>query len=51
MTSEEIERVIKVWNAPFVGFFCYGELGKSKRGKHEFHNNTCLRSSVERKIK
>ncbi|TXI32331.1 MAG: hypothetical protein E6Q58_04105 [Niabella sp.] len=41
MTSEEIERVMKVWNAPFIGFFCYGEFGKSKRGKHEFHNNTC----------
>jgi len=22
-------------------FFCYGEFGKSKKGKHEFHNNTC----------
>lgn len=48
MTSEEIERVQKIWNAPMVGFFCYGEFGKSlsagqagKRGKHEFHNNTC----------
>ncbi len=41
MTSEEIERVMKVWNAPFIGFFCYGEFGKSRRGKHEFHNNTC----------
>jgi len=41
MTSEEIERVMKVWNAPFIGFFCYGEFGMSKRGKHEFHNNTC----------
>lgn len=41
MTSEEIERVIKVWSAPFAGFFCYGEFGKSKNGKHEFHNNTC----------
>lgn len=41
MTSEEIERVIKVWNAPFIGFFSYGEFGKSKNGKHEFHNNTC----------
>jgi len=41
MTSEEIERVQQVWNAPFIGFFCYGEFGKSKRGKHEFHNNTC----------
>jgi len=41
MTSEEIERVMKVWNAPFIGFFSYGEFGRSKGGKHEFHNNTC----------
>ncbi|MGH2565559.1 MAG: FIST signal transduction protein, partial [Ginsengibacter sp.] len=41
MTSEEIERVQNVWNAPLSGFFCYGEFGKSKNGKHEFHNNTC----------
>lgn len=41
MTSEEIERVKNIWDAPFIGFFCYGEFGKSKRGKHEFHNNTC----------
>jgi hypothetical protein len=41
MTSEEIERVQKVWNAPMVGFFSYGEFGKSRNGKHEFHNNTC----------
>ena len=41
MTSEEIERVIKVWDAPFIGFFSYGEFGKSRNGKHEFHNNTC----------
>jgi hypothetical protein len=41
MTSDEIDRVMKVWNAPFIGFFCYGEFGKSGRGKHEFHNNTC----------
>jgi hypothetical protein len=41
MTSEEIDRVIQVWDAPMVGFFSYGEFGKSKNGKHEFHNNTC----------
>ena len=41
MTSEEIERVANVWNAPFIGFFTYGEFGKSKKGKYEFHNNTC----------
>jgi hypothetical protein len=41
MTKEEIERVKNVWNTAFVGFFSYGEFGKSKGGKHEFHNNTC----------
>lgn len=41
MTSEEIDSVMQVWDAPFIGFFCYGEFGKSKTGKHEFHNNTC----------
>ena len=41
LTSDEIERVSEVWQAPLIGFFSYGEYGKSKRGKHEFHNNTC----------
>jgi hypothetical protein len=49
MTSEEIERVINVWNAPFIGFFCYGEFGKSNRGKHEFHNNTCCVVALKEK--
>jgi hypothetical protein len=41
LTSEELEKVMHVWNAPFIGFFSYGEFGRSKGGKHEFHNNTC----------
>lgn len=41
MMREEIEQVQNVWNAPMAGFFSYGEFGKSKTGKHEFHNNTC----------
>lgn len=49
MTSEEIERVINVWNAPFIGFFSYGEFGKSKMGKHEFHNNTCCVVALKEK--
>jgi hypothetical protein len=49
MTSEEIERVTKVWNAPIIGFFSYGEYGKSKSGKHEFHNNTCCVVALKEK--
>ncbi len=41
MTSEEIERVNEVWNVPLIGFFTYGEYGKSKGGQNEYHNNTC----------
>jgi len=41
LMKEEIEQVQQVWNAPLAGFFSYGEFGKSKTGKHEFHNNTC----------
>lgn len=41
MAGEEIDRIKKVWNSPLIGFFSYGEIGKSIKGKHEFHNNTC----------
>jgi len=41
MISDEIDQVKNVWDAPLAGFFSYGEMGKSTKGKHEFHNNTC----------
>lgn len=49
MTSEEIERVSEVWKAPMIGFFTYGEYGKSKGGQHEFHNNTCCVVALKEK--
>lgn len=49
LTGEELDRVIAVWKAPFIGFFSYGEFGKSKRGKHEFHNNTCCVVTLKEK--
>ena len=39
--KEEIEQVQQLWNAPMAGFFSYGEYGKSKTGKYDYHNNTC----------
>ena len=39
--GEEIEAVKNVWNKPMAGYFCYGEMGKTINGKHEFHNSTC----------
>lgn len=39
--KEEIEQVQEIWGAPMAGFFSYGEYGKSKTGKYDYHNNTC----------
>ena len=41
VVKEEIEQVQKIWNAPMAGFFTYGEYGKAKTGKNEYHNNAC----------
>jgi hypothetical protein len=39
--KDEIEQVQNIWKAPMAGFFSYGEYGKSKTGKYDYHNNTC----------
>lgn len=49
MVSEEIDGLKKVWNAPLVGFFSYGEIGKTSNGKHEFHSNTCCLVAMKEK--
>ncbi|TYA57514.1 FIST signal transduction protein [Formosa maritima] len=49
LMSEEIEQVQNVWNAPMVGFFTYGEYGKSKIGTNEFHNNACCIVALKEK--
>ena len=41
LVSSEIEEVKDVCDSPMAGFFCYGEIGNSLKGKQEFHNNTC----------
>ncbi|MEO6719214.1 MAG: FIST N-terminal domain-containing protein [Ferruginibacter sp.] len=47
--KEEIEQVQKIWDAPMAGFFSYGEYGKSKTGKNEYHNNTCCLVALKEK--
>lgn len=49
LMKEEIEQVHNIWNAPMVGFFTYGEYGKSKIGKNEFHNNACCVVALKEK--
>lgn len=41
VVAEELEQVQKIWDAPMAGFFSYGEYGKSRTGKYDYHNNTC----------
>ena len=49
LMKEEIEQVQQVWDAPMVGFFTYGEYGKSKIGTNEFHNNACCVIALKEK--
>lgn len=41
LISQEIQGLKDVWNIPMVGFFTYGEFGRSSGSRHEFHNITC----------
>ncbi len=47
--KEELEQVQKIWDAPMAGFFSYGEYGKSKTGKYDYHNNTCCLVALKEK--
>lgn len=49
VVKEEIEQVQKIWNAPMAGLFTYGEYGKSKNGKYEYHNNACCLVALKEK--
>ena len=49
VVKEEIEQVQKIWNAPMAGFFTYGEYGKAKTGKNEYHNNACCVVALKEK--
>lgn len=49
VVKEEIEQVQQIWGAPMAGFFSYGEYGKSKTGKNEYHNNTCCVVALKEK--
>ena len=39
--EEELLAVQETWPSPGVGFFCYGEFGKSTAGRFDFYNETC----------
>jgi hypothetical protein len=40
MVEEEILAAQQLWNAPLIGFFSYGEIGKNVAGRCDFYNET-----------
>ena len=42
MVEEEISGIRKLWKAPLVGFFTYGEIGPGPKGRSDFHNYTLV---------
>lgn len=50
MIEDEIEGIYRFWNTPLVGYFCYGEIGHTKTGTCEFHNQTCVLVALKEKI-
>ena len=49
MTSEELQGIQNVYNAPMAGFFTYGEYGRATGGNNEFHNMTCCWVALKEK--
>lgn len=41
LVTVENDGLADVWNAPMAGFFTYGEYGRVKKGKQEFHSGAC----------
>lgn len=41
MLEDEVKGISDYWNAPMIGFMTYGEIGPTKNGTCEFHNETC----------
>ena len=42
LAEDEVEPIQRLWNVPMVGFYTYGEIGRSAQGATDFHNETCV---------
>ena len=49
LVGKEIQGLKDVWNVPMVGYFSYGEFGRSPQSKQEFHNITCCWVALKEK--
>ena len=41
LIRREIQGLKNIWNVPMAGCFSYGEFGKARNAKQQFHNITC----------
>lgn len=39
--DDEVQGIYEHWKVPMIGFFTYGEIGNTRTGVCEFHNETC----------
>ncbi|MBS1947536.1 MAG: FIST C-terminal domain-containing protein [Bacteroidetes bacterium] len=41
LVTAENDGLANIWHTPMAGFFTYGEYGRTKKGKQEFHSGAC----------
>jgi hypothetical protein len=49
LVTAENEGLHEIWNTPMAGFFTYGEIGRAKKGKQEFHSGACCWVALKEK--
>lgn len=49
LVTVENNGLADIWNTPMAGFFTYGEYGRSKNGKQEFHSGACCWVALKEK--
>ncbi len=49
LVTAENDGLHEVWKTPMAGFFTYGEYGRAKNGKQEFHSGACCWVALKEK--
>ena len=49
LVTSENDGLHEVWETPMAGFFTYGEFGRAKNGKQEFHSGACCWVALKEK--
>lgn len=49
LVTAENNGLAEVWKTPMAGFFTYGEYGRTKKGRQEFHSGACCWVALKEK--